>query len=412
MSQDHHLSMWGVVSKITVLLMMVGGGCLAGDKGGSQDIPWQESQLAADQLSAVRQQLIKLDPQQAQVALLAFTSAPLEGELAGAASPVIHGSDIGAEVPAQSSLQEASPPVAPNHPLRRTVEFPYLEVQFDGANFVKVLRCPAAYRHSYDAFVSTASYEDPFGDMRYEAFWLQAAQFSVSGCVYMGTHVVREQIFDLAAPTGHWFYLLNPCVSQGFSLSTKEECSHRLVASAELDFVSIAHENVRNDAHEVDAFEAQALALRDAMLNSTQQIAAELKYCEKSAAIAAHNAAVDNAWRASAGAVIGGVVGFVLAPMLGPMGLQAVRHGIQLGSAMFSDGKQAMERYIDQLKCSKAQGFLDEFNQHQQAIARLTLAVKRLRDRLAAHDARLALQHQELQHYYTNMADCQCIPPP
>lgn len=387
MFQDHHPSMRA--RKMMVLMALVSGSCLAGDKkDGSQDVPWQEGQLAADQLSGVaRQQIITLDPQQAKVALLAATTAPLEGELAG------------------------SPEDAPN-PLRRTVEFPYLEVQFDGANFVKVLRCPEAYRASYDRFISDASYEDPFGDMRYEDFWLQAAQFRVSGCVFMGTHVVREQIFDLAAPTGHWFYVLNPCVSQGFSRSAKEACSHRLVASAGLDFISIAHENVRTDAHEMDGFEAGALGLRDAMLRSSQQVAAELQYCEKSAAIAAHNAAVDNAWRAAAGAVIGGVVGFVLAPMLGPIGLQAVRHGAQFGSAIFSDGQQAMERYIAKYDCSAAQKFMDEFNQHRQAAIRLALEVNRLRKRLADHDARLALNRQEIQNYYTTMADCQCIPPP
>lgn len=357
--------------------------------------------LADDKTQPKPVDLTKLDPAQAAVTLQLFTQSSLEGDLSTVTvSP--HSSGIGSENPAKVEGAPAESPVV------RAVEFPYLEVIFDGANFVKVMRCPLDYRQTFEEFKRNHSYDDVFATVKYEAFWTQSAHNDRTGCVYMGTHVVREQIFDVAAPTGHWFYLLNPCVSKEFSLSQKEGCSHRLVASEGLDYVSTAHQNAIEDAQKLDDVELQALGLRDTLLVLSHKISAEMEYCERVAAIDAHNEAVDQAWGNVLGAVIGAVVGVVLAPFLGP---EAIRLGIHYGAKAFSDGKQKMQRYIDKLDCSKAQGYYDEFISQQEKVATLALESHAIRIRMVDHDSRLVYQHNtEIQNYYTNMAHCKCIP--
>ena len=406
-----------IMVMITVMTLACGS-CQPADSQRQNTMSPQHSHLsAAANTAPTPSPITKLDPAQAKVTLLKFTQHSLDGELA-VSDPNPDNEpkpgNIGHENPAADispAPNSAAPPTGSDL-LTQVVEFPYLEIQFDGANFVKVMRCPEDYRQKFQQFVANTSYEGAFGSMSYETFWLSSAEFRVTGCVYMGTHVVREQIFDLAAPTGHWFYLLNPCVSKGFSLSEQEACSHRLVASEGLEFSSVTHENVREDAHQIHEVEAKALGLRDRLLRLSHEVSAELKYCEKSAAVDAHNESVDQGWNALVGAIAGAAVGFIMAPFLGAMGDKAIRHGINYGSAAFTDGKQPMERYLDHLDCSTAESLMAEYTKQHQKIAHLALEAKQLRDRLARHDARLQIRNRKIQTHYTNMANCNCLPGP
>ena len=335
-------------------------------------------------LAGGESQYVKLDPMEAKVKLISLTAEPLEGTQVATDAEIL--------------------------------KFPFIKVEFDKANFVKVLRCRSDksgffvdthQKQTFEQFAASVPYASPMGSLRYQTYWNQAHRFDVSGCVSMGTHVVRERIFDLAAPTGQWYYLLNPCVAQSFSSTGKEECSARLVKTKVMDFTSDVNAAVLSQAQKITNLEHRTLALSERMYVLTTQIAGETEYCETQAAIDAHNASIDQGWKKIIGGVAGAVLGFALSPFLGPT---AIRHGLKVGMEVFSDGKTAMERYIQRLDCKKAEALLERFGQYEQDLVNLALEAKELRDSMATYHNGLAIRNQEISNAYNEMASCQCVP--
>lgn len=337
------------------------------------------------EISAGESQHVKLDPMEARVKLISLTVQPLEG----------------AQVATDA---------------KEILEFPFIKVEFDKANFVKVLRCRSDksgffvdtnQKQTFEQFAASVPYASPMGSLRYQTYWNQAHRFDVSGCVSMGTHVVRERIFDLAAPTGQWYYLLNPCVAKSFSSTGKEECSAHLVKTKVMDFTSDVNAAVLGQAQKITNLEHRTLALSERMYVLTTQIAGETEFCETNAAIDAHNTSIDQGWKKIIGGVAGAVLGFALSPFLGPT---AIRHGLKYGMEVFSDGKTSMERYIQSLDCKKAEALLEQFGQHEKDLVDLALEAKELRDSMANHHSGLAIRNQEISNAYNEMASCQCVP--
>jgi hypothetical protein len=107
------------------------------------------------------------------------------------------------------------------------------------ADYVQVLRCA-------DSFSAVTPDGTPISKLpttdatradKMRWAWQNAAGSNLN-CRYVGTRIVRTTIPDLAAESGNFYYLINPCVSKSRSKSQREECSYNLAITE-----SITYEN-------------------------------------------------------------------------------------------------------------------------------------------------------------------------
>ncbi|MCY4380947.1 MAG: hypothetical protein OXC40_05215 [Proteobacteria bacterium] len=339
------------------------------------------SELSSDDLDEEAPSLNKLDPENAKITIDSLQLAPIDDD------------------------QDAE-----------KIHFPLLRVTFEGANFVKVLRCKVAKKrffvsalHGNKKFTfnefqqALDSDSSSFRPAQYKYFWNSANKSAKSGCEYLGTHVVRERIFDFAAPSGDWYYLINPCVSTFFSSTGKEECSNRLVQSPEMmDYVPEAETKNIELADDISKLEGEAYVIAEKIIGLAFDISAAQKYCEEGAAIDAHNASVDQGWAKIIGAGIGVIVGMVMAPFVGP---SAIRHGLKFGMEMFSDGKVPAQRYYERLKCDEANKKLAHFVDAEKELQETRQEVFELRQDMATHDARMNMSQEIINSYTGVMSD-------
>lgn len=390
---------------------------------------------SSDQLSL---ELPILDPRTARVKLTSFKKAPLGG------SNVV---DPTAEDPSDSAQKdkaqnadgedgekedkadqssEAQQPTAEEYNVDLNhLLFPKLEIEFEGANFVMLLRCPDAKKSffsdatlggqklDFHAFQQQVSAGSAFAQRRFQMFWNQAQAQTGGGCVYVGHHVVRDRIYDLAAAQGRWYYLLNPCVSEGFSSTEQEGCSHHLIATESFDYDSPLSQEVRDATVELVQLESEVVAEASKIQALAVEIALKRQACETQAAIDAANESVDNAWRGAIGMVVGAAVGFWVGAILGPMlgsvspalanvaGFSGIKRGIHYGINLFREEITAEERYEKYRKCPEVNALMDRSAESFRALDELRQKAVKIRLRIVGLDRRLANFNENLAEAYT-----------
>ena len=319
-----------------------------------------------------------LDPSAAKVKLISFEQAPLEGD----------------------NLSEEA----------KAMKFPKLEIQFDKANFVMVLRCPQAHRAfftdsefpgkvlDFTAFQKQVTEESALAQKRYEFFWNQAQSPAGGKCVWVGTHVVRERIFDLAAPPGEWYYLLNPCVSKSFSLTEKEGCSYWLVESSSFSYESPLSVKSRELIEKLSMMEGEVVGVAMRIKSWAKEAAMKHEACETQAAIDAANEAVHNAWRGIGGGIIGLALGLLFPGYLTTLA------GVHYGMKLFRQDITAIERYLSKIDCPEVKKLVEKIEEEGFAkLDELQKVAGELRSQIAVEDVRLNFDfNDEMGASYTN----------
>ena len=378
-----------------------------------------------------------LDPRTARVKLTSFKKAPLGGSNVvkpTAADPSdsaqkdeiknAEDEDDKKDDKADQSPQTQQPAAEYNVELNHLL-FPKLEIKFEGANFVMLLRCPDAKKSffsdaalggqklDFHAFQQQVSAESAFAQKRSQMFWNQAQAQTGGGCVYVGHHVVRDRIYDLAAAQGRWYYLLNPCVSEGFSSTEQEGCSHHLIATESFDYESPLSQEVRDATVELVQLESDVVAEASKIQAQAVEIALKHQACETQAAIDAANESVDNAWRGAIGMVVGAAVGFWVGAILGPMlgsvspalanvaGFSGMKRGVHYGINLFREEITAEERYEKYSKCPEVNALMDRSAESLRALDELRQKAAQIRFRIVGLDRRLADFNENLAEAYT-----------
>ena len=81
------------------------------------------------------------------------------------------------------------------------------------SNFTRILRCKKEYKltSSTGVEIDNLNPATKYEDMKW--IWNSAAG-ETSQCRFVGTHVRRDKVQDIAAESGSYYYLINPCVSK------------------------------------------------------------------------------------------------------------------------------------------------------------------------------------------------------
>lgn len=105
------------------------------------------------------------------------------------------------------------------------------------SDYVQVLRCPESFSAvtpdgtTVDKLPAT----DPSRADKLRWAWQNAAGSNLN-CRFVGTRIVRQNIADLSADSGTYYYLINPCVSRARSKTQREECSYNLAITSTVNY--------------------------------------------------------------------------------------------------------------------------------------------------------------------------------
>lgn len=256
------------------------------------------------------------------------------------------------------------------------VSVPTIKIEKKGATFVSVLRCKSDYEVKSSTGVKLEALDEfsKYDDMKW--IWNKATG-DPSNCKFVGTHIRRDRIQDIAANSGAYFYLINPCVSKERSLSGREDCSNDLYKTTDVTYESQLRENFTREASKLSSLEIEVGGASENIKMLAEVIMAEQEACEKVAAIKASNMSFFRGIASLAGAVIGGVVGSIMG---GPIG--AVK-----GATSFMGIARDLIKVEYKLDCSAAEKYRAELKTEVERMDRAVDEVVKARNVLAGLDS-------------------------
>ena len=196
------------------------------------------------------------------------------------------------------------------------ITVPTFSISKINSTFVRVLRCKSTYQLKSSIGVDLKSLDEftKYEDMKW--IWNKASG-DPSNCKFLGTHVHRDRIQDMAADSGEFYYLINPCVSKKRSTINKEGCSNDLYKTASISYESTLKKTFLAIAHELSDLEIKVGTTVENIKVLATQIMFEQEACEKIAATKAANVGFFRGIAQLVAGTVGGVVGAMFG---GPIG--------------------------------------------------------------------------------------------
>lgn len=242
--------------------------------------------------------------------------------------------------------------------------------------FVRVLRCKEEYELRSSTGVPMESLDEitKYDDMKW--IWNKASG-DVDQCKFLGTHVVRDVIQDIAASSGSYFYVLNPCVSKKRSLRGKEGCSNDLKRTRAIQYESRLKSEFIRLASTLSEFEVEVAGGVEDVKQIAGLVMAEQRACEKVAAIRASNQSFWRGVASLASAVVGGVVGTIIG---GPVG------AVQGATSFMGLARRILVQFGPKVKldCKAADKYREDLTEAVNRLEKLTDQVVVLRNKMAA----------------------------
>lgn len=257
----------------------------------------------------------------------------------------------------------------------REIYVPTLKVTKQNANFIRVLRCKASYELRSNTGVL---FDELSGVTRFEDYkWIwNKAEGDYQNCRFVGTHIYRDEIKDIASPSGQYYYLINPCVSKDRSTRGREDCSNDLKKSNLYSYNSVLKEDFIATASKISDMELEVGGATANIKSLAEQIMYEQVACEKIAATKAANGSFFRGIASIAAAVVGGVVGSIIA---GPVG------AVQGATSFLGIARNLMLKYGPQvdLNCKGAEKHRDNLAIQVERLETAVASVVQTRNEMA-----------------------------
>lgn len=155
-------------------------------------------------------------------------------------------------------------------------------VQFDTADFVQIMRCAESVKlkapDGTDIDLIARGSETRKDQLRWA--WQNALGRS-NECRLVGTQIIRSKIQDLAAPSGKFYYVVNPCVTESRSTSGDKGCSYDLLVSPVVEYESEVTEEFVEAAAELASVEGRLSANFQEYYSIAKRIEYKLQACNQ-----------------------------------------------------------------------------------------------------------------------------------
>lgn len=127
--------------------------------------------------------------------------------------------------PSTAKLTSVSDPTLGNANQDSTLQVPTITLSGVGkpsstVDYVMVARCNKTLKLTtvFGVDIDKVPQSDPMRLSQLEYVWINSIFGNKQECKLVGTKIAREQIQDLAAKSGNFYYVLNPCLNKVFLL--------------------------------------------------------------------------------------------------------------------------------------------------------------------------------------------------
>lgn len=158
----------------------------------------------------------------------------------------------------------------------KNFQTPVLTMSFKGNDFVQILRCDTSFRPTAVAKLGSGREEKKW--MWYDAIG------NIKHCRFAARRATSREFQDIAANNGHFFYIVNPCISQTLSQKGIEQCSFHLAVTESISFEQTMSAAFLEKAGELETAEdqfnqaiLQLNYLSQRLLNISQQCTVDME---------------------------------------------------------------------------------------------------------------------------------------
>lgn len=177
---------------------------------------------------------------------------------------------------AEKARVTVSNPELVKDPYSGKYQVPTIYLNFSGNDFVKILRCKKDIYPQFDLSVARMS-SKPLEERKW--LWIDY-KGEPKWCKIASNHFAGEVFSDVHAPSGDFFYVVNPCVSEDIALQKQEACSHYLALSAAIFYESKLSAEVTQKQTELADAEGRYDALIAKLLGLSRKIINNQQACE------------------------------------------------------------------------------------------------------------------------------------
>lgn len=161
------------------------------------------------------------------------------------------------------------------------VVFPQIRFQKTYADYVSVLRCAASYKfETLQGEIIRAS-NKTFTKSDKKWAWSQAMN-DYRTCKIVSSYLTAEEYADIPAPSGNFYYVVNPCLNAENTDSGADECSYDLSFTQDLvDYENAFIDKMREKAIELTLAQSSLYTKLDSVRIIAKKFEIQLKRCEE-----------------------------------------------------------------------------------------------------------------------------------
>lgn len=143
------------------------------------------------------------------------------------------------------------------------VTVPTISLAFQKADYVQILRCSASFKFKtqdgklVENVSQTASNQS-------ELKWAWTMAWNQKDSCEIVTEMTPSITYpDIAAPTGRFYYILNPCISKIHSTENRDSCSYLTQVTSAFSYTNLFQEEMRRKAIDLSNGESSLRALME-----------------------------------------------------------------------------------------------------------------------------------------------------
>jgi len=217
-------------------------------------------------------------------------------------------------------------------------QVPGFSMTLNKSDYAIILRCQANYiLKSTDGTTPVSSLNATDPGRREQMRWaFLGAQKAIGQCESLGTKVARTQFTDIAAPTGKYYYVINPCVDADRTTDLNNTCSHDLAITEFIDYKNVRQKEEISVAKELSVAEGTLYVNFAQLQQLARLIKIQQETCESNWALEQANreimggilkiagtvaSTVINSFAFGAGTLVGQVTNMLANALFAPTGI-------------------------------------------------------------------------------------------
>lgn len=165
------------------------------------------------------------------------------------------------------------------------IKVPSIEISFGTAEFVQIMRCASSYQMESMFGESVRTMDDSLSSLKDKQTMWYTALRNNNICKNVSSKTESLNFQDYTAPSGSFYYVLNPCITKETSLTKQDDCSYRLSFSDVFTYEGKIKDSLYDQARELSKIEQEIQAHMNNSYALATVLERKVRACENTIAM-------------------------------------------------------------------------------------------------------------------------------